>query len=165
MINLNSFFTLPIRDWRQLRYQIVSYRVFWWTLRLSRLLGVLLPWPLWVMETRCGGGGLVWVGYDQRVFPNVGGFLWKLEEPQVDELFLGLVEVVEGLQGSALWTTIQDRVKVLKISWFEDADMFTNIDTHDTPYRTDRSKAKHADPKFWWGSPLVGLENLKLSVV
>ena len=75
MIILKSFFMLPIHDWRQLWYHIDSHRVFWWTLQLSRVLGVLLPWPLWVMETRCGGGGLVWVGYDQRVFPNVVMFM------------------------------------------------------------------------------------------
>ena len=27
-------------------------------------------------------------------FPKCGEFLWKCQEPQVDELFLGLVEVV-----------------------------------------------------------------------
>lgn len=72
-----------------------------------------------VTMTTVGYGDKVWwwVGMSwlwPTCFPKCGGFLWKFQEPQVDELFLGLVEVVEGLQGSALWTTVQDRVKVLK---------------------------------------------------
>lgn len=118
-----------------------------------------------VTMTTVGYGDKVWwwwVGMSwlwPTCFPKCGGFLWKFYVPQVDELFLGLVEVVEGLQGTALSTTVQAGVKVLKefMIW-RCWHIYKNWHT----IWNSRSKAKDTDPKFWW-APLVSLENLKLS--
>ena len=159
MITLKSFFTLPIHDWRQLWYHIDSHRVFWWTLQLSHVLGVLLPWPLWVMETRCGGG-LVWVGYDQRVFPNVG---ISMEIPRATS-----GRVILGSCWSC-WRLTRLSIVNNRSGWSKSFKEFMiwrfwHVYKHWHTIWNSRSKAKHADPKFWW-APLVSLENLKLSVV